>query len=107
MAEVRTRALFAGTVAAGDPDVDIAPDVGNVMVVSNVDCYSNAPIDESKLFFQDTVTGGAWLYLNVLPTQKGSRQWQGRQAFDGDGFTIHVDNGTWDIRVTGWELQLP
>jgi len=97
--------LAVGTLAAGDADQVVDVPTGKVMIVRDVSAYSNAPIDTSELFIEDTDTGGTFVFLSVNSTEKGSRHWDGRQAFRDSGFTVHAGHGTWDYRITGYLLD--
>lgn len=106
MSSPYTAVLAAGTIAAGDPDYVVAVPDGKVMIVRQVDAYSNAPIDTSELFIVDTATDGTFVFLSVNSTEKGSRHYDGRQAFSTDGFTVRAGHGTWDYRITGYLLDV-
>lgn len=97
--------LAVGTLAAGDADQVVDVPAGKVMIVRQIDAYSNAPISDSELFVMDTDLGTTFVMLQVHATTKSAQHYDGRQAFRDTGFTIHAGSGTWDYRVTGYLLD--
>lgn len=108
MAEtLRTDVLVRAQLSEGDT-LDYLVGDGVRVVVTNIDCASGTSSFTPQLGFEDLDTGGTWVILFTAGVLLDSKQWAGRQAFNpGSGFRMNAHVGNWDMRVTGWILDLP
>jgi hypothetical protein len=111
MAAVYSRLFFSGTYGPGQTP-SIGPDPGFAWVIRDITFYSNAspPPEDSVVHVQDALTGITWAYFAKKATDldtQGYGQWQGRQVFEGTGFSFDVSGHDVDIRVSGYQLTLP
>ena len=89
---------------SGAGDQVVAVPAGKVMIVREIDGYSG-DIGGPTVFFEDTATGGTWFVRQGAALTTTSFQWEGRIVFEGDGFTVRVDSGAWDLYVSGYLLD--
>ena len=108
MASLYTSLLYAiKGLAEGDTDEVLTSD-GFRMVVTNIDCLSGPSAFTPALGFESTLRGETWFMAQTNGVLSTSVQWFGHQVFDvGDGFRVNAHRNAWDIRVTGWLLELP
>lgn len=108
MSDVRTDVLYVVQGLVEGSTADVPCPFGKRMIVSNIDAASGAASFAPLLGVEDIVTNATWLVLAVNGVLLTSAQWSGRQAFNyGGGFRLNAHIENWDIRVTGWLLDLP
>jgi hypothetical protein len=108
MAAVRTDVLLSQSPVAEGDHVDVICPAGKRMVVTNIDCSTGESGFTPLLSFEDLVTGGTWFDAQTSGILQTSVQWQGRQAFNyAGGFRANAQRNDWDVRVTGYLLDLP
>jgi len=108
MSDVRTDVLFVVQGLTQGSTQDVPCPIGKRMIVANIDCASGAAAFAPLLGVEDMVTNATWFVAAVNGVLLTSAQWQGRQAFNyGGGFRLNAHVEDWDVRVTGWLLDLP
>lgn len=109
MGTVYSTVFLNGNTSGGAPVYTVP--AGFVAVLRDADVYNNSLV-AAELFLEDSASGVTiWRVDNnafIPGSSLGSSQWQGRQVFTaGNGFLFNASSGTWDVRASGYLLQLP
>jgi hypothetical protein len=80
---------------------------GMVMVVRDIDVFVGAELALPSIQATEASDGTFWIAVGTIG-EASSFQWQGRQVFPaGSTLVMIAENGTWDVRVSGYLLTAP
>jgi hypothetical protein len=108
MASLYTDVLYVRQGLLEGTTDDIPCPAGKRMVVRSVDCAASSSAFTPLVGFEDLLSGGTWLAMVTNGILLTSQHWEGYQAFNvGGGFRVNAHVSDWDLRVTGWLLDVP
>lgn len=108
MGIVRTDVIVALSPLLESAHYDVGCPAGKRMVVTNIDVGAGEFSFAPSLGVEDLDTGGTFFMATTSGVLFQTVQWVGRQAFNyGGGIRLNAHLGDWDIRVTGYFLDLP